>query len=303
MSDASYYPLCTLTGTVAPEGAIVAELGSLYLRQTSPTTSQIYQKTSQQVASVPDAIGWEELVPGGTPNAPNIWDVPSTPSPDDDEFLSNTLDPAWQSAGWSAGGINPYDVAFNAGDVRYELNTARRRSWLMVQTPADAVLKRLMKPITAPVNANEFFYMRGNFNTRRLSTPANDSIVGLMLSTNPFDMNNRIELYLNEQDANVMQMEFVKTEAGIQTSVTTSLNVGAGAIQPIEAVGMQKIGNTYHAWGFTSSGQGLYLAPTNFAPVLGTMGLMVLNATTGQPGTQIVGFDFIRRVSSALWLP
>lgn len=301
MADASYYPLSVLTGTVDPNGAITADLGTLYQR-TSGTTSQIYQKTSQAVAGVPDNTGWEELVPGGTPNAPNIWDVPSSPNPDDDEFLSNTLNPAWNATGWVNGGINPYDTTFVTGDVRYELNTQRRRSWLMIQTPGDGVLRRLVKPITAPVGANEFFYLRGNFNARRLSTPANDSVLGLILSTDPFDLNNRIEIYLNEQDANTAQVEFFKTEAGIQTSVAVTANVAAG-VQPIEAVGLQKIGTTYHAWAFTSSGQGFYLAPTTFNPTIGTMGFMVLNATTGQPGVQIVGIDFIRRVSSGVWLP
>ncbi len=236
----------------------------------------------------------------------NLWDRPLVAHQYDDEFDSTTLDPAWiQEAGaWSAGGIDPYQ-AYAAGDTRYELHTDRRPSWMMIQAPANAANQRINKPI-AGMPANFFVWFRASFQTRLNTAPTdNDFTLNLILSTSPYDNTNRINVSVNETDNNAIYAEFAKTEGGVFTLGSNTPNLwGAQAdLQAIEAVGMQKIGTTYHAWAFGRNGSAIYMNSMTFMPTIGTVAIEVLNSVSGAPGTQVVGVDFVRFKDGALYLP
>jgi hypothetical protein len=231
----------------------------------------------------------------------NIFDKPLEPDPHDDEFDSTTLDPAWQfSGGWTQGGINPF--AAPVGNALYELHTERRPSWLMVQAPISSAY-RIWKPISF---AGDFFmWARGSFNLRSASITNNDPNVAFGLSTNPFDANNSILVQINESDANVMSAVFTTVIGGAGTNVQRTRNLFAtnSGGQPIEAVGLQKIGTTYHAWVFNRSGNAIWLGSATFNPTVASVFMVLFNASNAAPGIVISGVDFIRFKEGSTFLP
>ena len=241
----------------------------------------------------------------GTGTAASIFDVPASPNVSDDEFLATALNPSWSTAtgAFTAGGIDPYG-AYPIGATRYEIHTDRRRSWIMFQAPGDGVSQRLEKLYT--FGTNTFVWMRGCFNSRLNAAPnTNDFQIGLTISSTPFDVLNHVDVYINETDPGVMQVEFLSTVAGITTIVASTIDkwVTQADVQSIEAVGIQKIGTTYHGWAFASSGLAIYLGSVVYAPGVAAITIQVTNSTALAPGTAIVGIDFVRFVDSALFLP
>lgn len=236
----------------------------------------------------------------------NLWDRPLVAHPFDDEFDSTVLNPAWvaEAGLWVQGAIDPYQ-AYAAGNVRFELHTQRRPSWMMIQAPADAGNKRINKPI-AGMPANYFVWMRASFATRLNTAPTdNDFTLNLILSTSPYDNTNRINISVNETDNGTIYAEMAKTEGGAFTLIADTIDLfGAQAdMQAIEAVGMQKIGTTYHGWAFGRNGSAIYMGSSVFAPTVGTVAIEVLNSVTTAPGTMVTGLDFVRFKNGALYLP
>jgi hypothetical protein len=233
-----------------------------------------------------------------TLSAANIWDKPVTPHAYDEEFESTSLPAAWSwSAAATQGTIDPY-LALAAGDVRYELHTDRRRSWMIVQAPGDGTQRILQRAITVPTDC--FMWFRGNFCSRLAGSPANnDFTIGLTLGDVGFA--NVISIVLNESDAGAIQAEFSKTGATIIT--TTDKFTAQAEPQEFEAMGIQKIGTTWHAWAFSSNGCGVYLGNTTFTSTVVSASFRFTNSTTTTPGAMLMGVDFFRFVESATWLP
>jgi hypothetical protein len=233
----------------------------------------------------------------------NIWDKPRSPHPYDDEFESTALDGAWSWDGnpGTAGNIDPY--ATFVGDLRYELHTNRRRSWIMMQP--STVGTRLLKTVT--FTTNMFVWTRLSFNARSTVTPVNnDSTIALDLGlVTGWTLNDRVAILLNEQDAGTIQCEFFKVEGGTLTSLGTTADLFGTVTdaQPIEAVGIQKLGTTYHGWAFTGAGSALWMGSTVWTGSIGTVTIATINAAATSPGNMIVGADFIRFVTSSVWLP
>jgi hypothetical protein len=227
---------------------------------------------------------------------------PDTPHALDDEFESTTLDSDWTAVGsWStATSIDPY-ASFAAGDTRYALHTNRRKSWLMVQPPGDGAEKYLSKAFTP--DTNQFFWMRGAFASRNAVAPTNgDFSMGLRLYS---DATNYITLFLNETDANVVQVEYQRILAGVATSVGSTSDKYATLLdmQEVAAVGIHKLGTTYHGWIYGSDGQAIHMGGTAFAPAISEVRLVFSNSTTTAPGNSVMGVDFFRSVSSATYQP
>jgi hypothetical protein len=229
----------------------------------------------------------------------SLWDRPLVPHALDDEFESTVLSPSWTVSGAvpAQGGIDPFASAID----RYELHTDRRPSWLMIQTGGT----QFSKDITS-LPANFFVYARASFSQRVASVPNNEATVQLDIGPNPYDLNNRVSMYMNESDASTIQAEYLTVNAGAVTSINVSRDmfVTRSQLQSIEAVGIQKIGNTYHGWVFGGNGASIYMGSAGFA------GLAVQFATirfvsggVTAPGYVIMGIDFMRFKEGALFLP
>lgn len=229
----------------------------------------------------------------------NIFSRPLEPHAYDDEFESTTLDPAWTAvAPLVPGNLDPYSTL---GNQLYQLHTDRRASWIMVQGLGGVTISKQI------AFAGDFFvWMRGSFNARTALSPVNnDAGVRLDLSTDPRDTNNLVAMSINEQDAGTIQAEFSTVVGGAITVVGNTANMfsGTAGLQAIEAVGIQKIGTTYHGWAFGRGGHGIWLGSTVFAPAIGTCGLVFPGVSTAAPGVMIQGADFVRFKESSTWLP
>lgn len=286
-----------------------------WFRRTGQKIARIIKIAADPGAEVSRVIGYGKDVGGvpqffaRSPDFPrqvsgtecNIFDKPLTPHALDDEFDSTVLDPSWT---WRApvpvaGGINPYG---NPGQV-YELHTDRRPSWLMMQT--DATNMALSKDITS-LPADYFVWMRGSISYRSTANPLNnDATLTLNLSTTPIDFNNRVAIYLNESDAGSIQAEFLTVIGGVSTSIgeTRDLYLAQALMQPVEAVGIQKIGNNYFGWVFGRGGTAVYMGTANTAIPVTSATIHTINASTAAPGTMITGVDFIRFKESSTFLP
>lgn len=237
----------------------------------------------------------------------NIFDRPLSAHALDDEFESTVLDPSWTMGGiaLTANAINPY-----AGNpIAYALHTNYRPSWLMTQASIFGGT-RFSKDISS-ISANDFFaWFRGSFNTRFGGVLNNDAIVSLDLTADPWDVDNRVSIQLNETDAGIIQAEFFITVGAVTTSIGTTQNqisAGFSWAQPIEAAGIQKIEvagvPTYHGWVFGRNGSAIWLGSATYAAAISVASLGVVNSSGAAPGAPLVGFDFIRFKESSVWLP
>lgn len=266
---------------------------------------QVYGKDIYN-ATQPFAVTSDGVVHSLPANEANIWNMPEVAHAADDEFCLATLNAAWtvQGGAWTQGTIDP-QAAFGAGNnTRYDLHTQRRRSWIMMQPPADAASHLIYKLYSPPTNA--FIWMRGSFASRLDTAPtANDFTLGLVLSGNPPTANDRVIIALNDCKASVIQAEFVKVVAGVPTSVATTIDkfVTQADGQEFQGVGIQKLGTTYHGWAFLSNGNAIYLGNTTYAATIDSISIEVINAVTTSPGNMIVGADFVRVIESAVFLP
>lgn len=245
---------------------------------------------------------------GGNPNccgtlAMSIWDTPATPNANDEEFdTGSSLAAAWATSegAISATAIDPY-AGFAAGDSRISVNT-RRASWYMVQPQSGQTLaiSKLFVP-----SATYAAWFRGSFSHRTTAAINNDQTLGLILTENPYDTADRLEIFLNESDAAVIQVEFQQVVGGVVTSIGTTANKAANDQTVFEGCLIQRTAaNTYHGWALTNNGSALFVGTTTtFTPTIGRIGLKAICASVAAPGNMIVGFDFLRVVDGAVFLP
>jgi hypothetical protein len=83
-----------------------------------------------------------------SPSRSCLWAKPSVPNSIDDEFEGAALAAAWQlnANSFGAAAVDTYDAGFVAGQLRQDYNNSRR-SWQLVQPPADGVSYYLTKDI------------------------------------------------------------------------------------------------------------------------------------------------------------
>lgn len=234
----------------------------------------------------------------------SAWFPPATPDVLDDEFANGTaLDAAWAvSAGaYSATAIDPY-AGFAAGGARHSYNS-RRPGWLLLQpdTTAGIVITKLMPSLPADYAV----WARSSYNHRAaVAATNNDFSHAILLTTEPYDTNNRLLMQLNESDAGVIQAEFSQLVGGVGTSIGTTANLPPNEHTPFEGCLIQKIGAIYHGWAITNNGSCVYVGNTaTFTPVVGRGGMAASNAVTTGPGNMIMGFDFFRVNRTAGFLP
>lgn len=270
----------------AADPGAVAKHAIEYSKQVYGTT-QLFERTSGGVAHQLSGI------------ESNIWDRPSVEHADDDEFDSAVINPAWSFTGGTLGAApDPY-AAFAAGDTRVDVNV--KPSWIRFQSPGNNTVNRLSKLIAVP--ANQLVWMRASFSTRIAVVPAdNDGNIGLSYA----NAANSISIYLNETDAGRISIQFQKFIGGVLTIIQLGFNIWNGAVangQLYSAVGIQKIGTTYHGWAFTPGGHALHLGSTIEASVFDRVQIVFRNSLITAPGNSIVGVDFVRLRDSAVFLP
>jgi hypothetical protein len=234
----------------------------------------------------------------------NLWAPPTTPHTYDDEFEETTL------SGWtgvvnvtddvdgtfSYDTVDAYDTTFTTGNVVRVNVHGERRSWALIQTPIRDKVYSIYKAITLPTNLLVVARMR--FNMRSGVYTGNDASVALCLheaTAGRPDVNSRLQVYLNEQDAGAIQAQSwsYSSTGSLDGSVETTDVNSQG--QALEYVALHKIGTTYHAWAGTHGGNWMHLnsySGLDYTPDM--VAILTGNASSAAPGACIVGVDFIR---------
>jgi len=232
----------------------------------------------------------------------NLWFPPSSPHAEDDEFDSDTLDTAWQAYNSSTGnyesivsGLDAYDGSYSGDDLRASINSASRRSWILMQC-APGIGMRMVKPYTFPTNV--LVMARLKFSQPYSGATQYDRTVALTFTEDNAGKpgsNNYASIYLNwtTTGGGIVQARFYERDggaAGLDNSTTDVDQQG----QALEYVAIHKIGTTYHGWIGTAAGNWIYMGNFSLAATMAHVGIyMYLNSTT-LPGLGIVGCDFIR---------
>lgn len=240
-------------------------------------------------------FSWDTTTTRGT-NISELWARPKYPHSYDDEFDSDTLNPAWQVLGGSVdvGTVDTYDTTFTSGDPRVNLNPETRRSWLICQ-PASGSYRFIYKSITFPENMVVIARMRFN---QSISISDTDNTLSLNLfpdnGSGSIDVTNRYELFLNEADNSVTQGQQLYYTDNTPDLTFTTTNVRSKG-QALQYLAFHKRGNEYSTWWGTNNGNFIYsYTETITDRVFEYVGFGFANTTTSNPGVKVMGVDFIR---------
>lgn len=233
----------------------------------------------------------------------NLWYPPSSPHSYDDEFDSDTVDSAWDvwdytaaQAGSIVSGVDAYDTGFTSGsNIRADQNNNGRRSWLLVQTPANSHFITLHKDITLPTNA----IVWGRFRFTQRYTVTYDSIFSFGLYADdsgiPDNVNNRVQIaYAFPNPTGTMRADLRIVSGGSTIADNWTTDVDAQG-QALEYFAIHKIGTTYHGWVGTAAGNWIYMGSGTVATALVYATFLFYN-TTAPP--LIGGIDFLRMIET-----
>jgi hypothetical protein len=233
-------------------------------------------------------------------------DLPLTRHVYDDEFESTVLDPSWTRFGNAGPGlgfddVTPIDPAatFASGGTRWSLHGApapnARPSWYLLQTDPTTIAG-IEKTVVLP--SEYFAWARFSFAYRNSGQTNNDGTAQLdiMSGAGPAYAEG-VSIYLNESDANTVQVEAFRWNASVGTSIGTTNNVGGAGLtrgQVMHTVGIQAIGTTYHYWIMNAAGNWQWVGTTTHATALNLARLRVYSAVATSPGNVVIGIDFFR---------
>ena len=230
----------------------------------------------------------------------NLWQRPATAHAEDDEFDGSSLDAAWYAYNYITAayeslvtGLDTYDGSYSGNDLRYSLNPASRRSWLLLQGPDQ---EGLFFGKTVTLATNMLVVARLKFNQYYSAMDQNDRTLGLRFrqdSSGEPTGATYINMYLNySSTSGVVYARFYATD-GVTPTDNFSTDVDAQG-QALEYVAIHKIGNVYHGWVGTAGGNWIYMGSFTTSTTLGHVGIFTRNDNTSNPGLGVFGVDFIR---------
>jgi hypothetical protein len=234
-----------------------------------------------------------------------LWYPPAAPNIRDVEFNSGTLPSGWlEDFTPNVSSIDVYGDVATTGDPRRSINSYRR-GWYMIQPPSDDTLYHIHRGETLPTNF--FIWMRASFQFRLIGSPANnDGSMGLgfsMTDTGVPDINNRYVVALNDSDAGTIEASFYKYQGGAFTDIGTLTNA-ANRAQPIEYIGLQKLGNVYHGWNATANGTWMHMGSNTWGGgTIDRINAQFSNNDNSNPANKVMGVSFIRILETGDRLP
>ena len=249
--------------------------------------------------------GKVSITSAGGGGAANLWFPPDTAHAEDDEFASS-LDSDWAVHNQDDNAVGTFDTTtaidfygtFNSGDaLRVSANSAYRPSWLQVQVPARSKYYLITKAYTFPTNV--LIWTRLKFTQEDNANQSNnDGTIGLAITANNSgvpDVNNVLELYMNEPDADSIKATVWRRQGGTWAQVGCSTDSVASEGQAIEYAAIHKVDSTYHLWVGTESNW-VYLSSTTLSFTPARIGFVFQNVNVAP--TLVSGADFIRFVET-----
>lgn len=229
-------------------------------------------------------------------------DLPLCPHPDDDEFDSGTMNPAWSflaEAGGTWNNVDPIEVdaTFNSGGARWALPgmTMGRASHFRVQPQAGPVpgtaQVSIQKAITWPGNA--FVSARMSFMHRLASQPVNDAVIGLAIYQGS-GYQNGVNIALNKGNSAAIQVQAVRHIAGVATTIGGTSGDEDTRGQSFHTVGIQKIETDYHVMAMAGEGNWFWLGNITWNGSPDNVSIYFFNTSSLAPGNMIMSVDYIR---------
>jgi hypothetical protein len=227
----------------------------------------------------------------------SMWDYPATPDARDDEFDTAGL-AGWTSLGTLSGTpIDPYVAFSTANTWRGDANTTRP-SWLMVQATTGGGVYGVAKAVT--LNTNDLVWCRIS-SDNRTTYVANNARIGLLLTNTISDPATHYAGIVWNIDAGGTNPCVASLSEGVFIASPT-MNGSIGS-QPIQGLAIHKVGTRYYFWAFTEGGTRIPVGTVINANALTHVWLYCINTSSATFGNAIVGYDFIRFVNSATYLP
>lgn len=232
-------------------------------------------------------------------SAPWLEAKPNVPSQWDDEFESLSLDPKWTRVGTAvtaiaATSLDPFNTAFGGGTQSIESIHSARRSWLMGQSSTTIGFDNGYEQDLSGLPTDCFLWWRASANGRRASMADNDSETFVMLynTATGFAQNRAVIIF--DSFTSIRQGLFNRAINGGATVNLGLLRNYLGEGYPLEYMGIQQLGLTYHGWMAPESGNWVWMGSATFTVPLDRMIIGFNNASVAAPGRSIGGFDFFR---------
>lgn len=263
-----------------------------------------------------DAVTPIQQASGGSSQ---LYLPPEIPGVLDDEFDSDTLNPAWQFYDDVASvvrtptlGINLFSsLAASTTPPRYSVNASgsnARKSWLYVQPSDEANLYYVTKPATVAVGQWVFTRIRGPgwaFNSNTLGGGVAGLVICGTTSGHP-DSTKMVTVRLTRSSQNLLY-QGTSFDAGAGGTATTVLSSSNSNGPGYEYFGIYRRTSTSYMMFMWNEGGNFGLLPSNSGPTglinISTMdrvGFIMSNNAQGAPTLPLgfVGADFIRQSAS-----
>lgn len=229
-------------------------------------------------------------------NAPWLVKPPPTPSQWDDEFEATSLASKWTPFGtWTQ--TLPLDPYFITSDSIYRYNIhSERKSWLMVQPAIPQAFEGLTQSLVG-LPTNCFLLARVSVNVRSTTITDGDGEFFLRVFNGAAGAGPNSMLLGFDTFGSILE--------GFLRETFNSVGTNLGLVRtyfndpfPLEYVGLQKIGSTWHGWVGTASGHWVWLGSRVFASDnFDTVILAFNNQVVTSPGRMLVGCDYFRVIS------
>lgn len=247
-----------------------------------------------------DIFAAESSVSGGSGGEEsNLWYPPSSPHAQDDEFDGSSIGSEWivydaideEEGLFLEDQVDIYDNFSTGYDIRANINSPSRPSWLIMQPPASNNGFYVYKPYSVPTNL--LMIARLKFNTTNAAQLSNDANYAIIISPDNGsgrpDGGDTLYLFINEQDGSDCRAQYQRGGSVISTSSDVDFKG-----QALEYAALHKIGTTYHAWVGTYSGNWIYMGSTTESSTMSYVGFTMNNNTTNLPGSKALCVDFVR---------
>lgn len=244
-----------------------------------------------------------------------LWDTPTSPNGDDEEFASTTPPAGWELYNYSdsvvitpSGSIDPYSALTANDSAHLKTHTDWRASHFAIQVSTETTNRGYFYTKQLTVPTNRVIWARMSFFTRFAETSTTGGNFGLCfagVSSSHASSNDTVLMYLDgvSLGPTVLGIKTSKTVSGSFTLLNTGPNPISGVGIVWEYLAIHKIGTTYHFWSFTASGQKQYWGSTTHSGTMSAIGFFIRDGNSTTPGNAIFSADFIRCIDSATQLP
>lgn len=294
--------------TIKKAGTLVGTRGSMNLIEGSNVTITATDNSGADRVDVTIASSG-----GGGSSARELWETPTSPNGDDEEFGSTTPPAGWEFYSHSgsvvvtpSGSLDPYSAFTTTDAARLKTHTDWRPSYATIQVGTGGSSRNYSYTKQVTVPTNRMLWARLAWSNRYTETSATACNFGIMfaaVSSSHASLNDNVVFYMDGITSSTQGLKAAKTVASVFSVITTGPNLCGGVGMPWDYLGIHKVGTTYHFWTFADGGTKHYWGSTTHAATMACIGFFLRDGNSASPGNAIFGADFVRCIDSATQLP